>query len=80
MERSLNNSYWKALSFLPRKIDELYRLGELEFFARVNDLNQHPSFYSNEIKSVPSNRIAIRKLIKFKWMKDSKYIEKFILF
>ena len=65
VERNRNNYYWGALSILPRKIDELYRLGESEFFNRVNKLNKHPSFYSDQLYTVPNNRTMLLKWIKF---------------
>lgn len=44
-----NIFYWKALSFMPNKIKELYELGEINFFKKINQLNNDPNFYSNPL-------------------------------
>ena len=44
-----NNFYWKALSFIPNKLRELYELGENEFISNVDRLNNDPIFYSNHL-------------------------------
>ncbi len=51
INRNKNNYYWKSLAFLPRKIEELYTIGEDEFFKKVNSDNAYPSFYSNRLYS-----------------------------
>lgn len=65
--RNKNKYYWKALSFLPDKLNELYTLGDVEFFNKVNKLNDTPQFYSNRLYTAPSNKemlILSTKLIK----------------
>jgi len=57
--KNKNNYYWKALSFLPAKIDELYYLGEEVFFKRVDEMNLHPQFYSNRLFTSPTNKEMI---------------------
>jgi len=52
---NLNNSYWKALSFIPLKIQELNTIGEEEFFKQIEEKNSHPQFYSNQLFKTPSN-------------------------
>jgi hypothetical protein len=44
-----NIFYWKALSFMPNKIKELYEIGEINFFKKINQLNNDPNFYSNPL-------------------------------
>lgn len=34
IKRNVNNSYWKAKNIIPRKLEELYKLGEGHFFMR----------------------------------------------
>lgn len=53
--RNLVNLYWKSLSFLPRKLEQLSQLGAEEFFARVNRENRHPSFYSKRLFKEPAH-------------------------
>ena len=49
VHRNRNNSYWKSLSFLPRKLESLYNLGGEEFLRSVDQLNRHPIVYSNKL-------------------------------
>lgn len=50
-----NNFYWKAESFIPRKLNELYLNGSEKFFHDIDNLNSHPQFYSNELFVTPTN-------------------------
>ena len=77
VERSLNNLYWKSVTLLPRKLEELYRLDEDVFFDRIDELNKHPKFYFNEIRAIPSNGEAILKLISFKWRRIRNILKAF---
>lgn len=40
VKRNRNMHFWKTLSFVPRKLKQLYDLGEDEFFARVRAENR----------------------------------------
>lgn len=68
--RNIHNYYWKALSFIPSKIQELHNLGEELFFSKIEQLNKHPQFYSNRLYTTPTNkemallglRLFLRKL------------------
>jgi hypothetical protein len=46
---------WKSLFFMTRKIEELYNIGENEFFKKVEYDNRHPVFYSKKLYSNPTN-------------------------
>lgn len=48
--------FWKSLSFMTRKMKELYDVGEEEFFERVEYLNRHPIFYSERLYVKPTNK------------------------
>jgi hypothetical protein len=85
VNRNLNNCYWKSLALLPRKLKELYELGEEKFFRNVRALNEHESFYSDRLYRAPKNGEFIRLLIKH-LIKHSKsrlynlvFIEQWIL-
>lgn len=52
---NVNNLFWKTLSIMPRKIEELHRVGEKDFFEKVERNNSHPGFYSNRLFKRPSN-------------------------
>jgi len=56
INRNRNNYYWKALSIIPAKIQELHELGEELFFKKVNIFNKQPNFNSNKKYSVPTNK------------------------
>jgi len=51
-----SNYYWKSLSFMTRKMHELYRMGEKDFFDKVEHENRHPIFYSERLYTKPTNR------------------------
>lgn len=50
-----NNFYWKTLHFIPRKLQELYKDGDKQFFARLKEKNAHPNFYDRRLYKVPTN-------------------------
>jgi hypothetical protein len=60
--RSRNNLYWKTLSLLPRKLEQLHRLGGEQFMALTKEENAAPSFYSNRLFSAPRNLELARLL------------------
>lgn len=66
--RNMNNYYWKALSFIPSKIQELYDLGESTFLKNIDKLNGHPQFYSKRLYVVPTNKemlvLGTRSILK----------------
>lgn len=64
INRTNNNSYWKSVSLLPRKLDELHRLGETEFFKKVANDNNYPEFFDNYLLSNPSNKVVISAFLK----------------
>jgi hypothetical protein len=80
-----SNNAWKALSFMTRKMEELYLLGEEEFFRRVNQENNHPVFYSDRLYTKPTNFelavLTFRKLVeKTKHLyENSFFFEQWIL-
>lgn len=39
VHRSLNNTYWKAVSFMPRKLNELFLLGPELFFKKEKNMD-----------------------------------------
>ncbi|MCJ7813600.1 hypothetical protein MUP95_09835, partial [bacterium] len=50
--RNRNNLYWKSLSFLPRRIEQLYRFGEKKFFAITENLNHDFDFYDARLYTI----------------------------
>ncbi|MCP4398067.1 MAG: hypothetical protein GY801_12315 [bacterium] len=50
-----NAFYWKSLSFLPRKLEELYNSGEKKFLEKVKRENVHPALYSQRLFVSPTN-------------------------
>jgi hypothetical protein len=76
VSRNLQNFYWKTLSFLPRKLQQLHELGCEPFLAKVREENNEPGFYSNRLFVAPGNwefaKLGLRHLgrclvIKFNW-------------
>ncbi len=52
----------KALSFVPRKLQELYEKGETAFFNQVSSDNSQPYFYYNRLFTLPNNAEFLSKL------------------
>ncbi|WP_411032145.1 hypothetical protein [Spongiimicrobium sp. 3-5] len=63
IHRNRNNYYWKALSLIPRKLEEMHRLGADVFFEKVNAVNATPFFYYNRLYAGPRNW----ELLKILW-------------
>jgi hypothetical protein len=49
--RNRNNVYWKSLSFLPRKLEELYNIGDVSFFNKINNEHKKINFDSSKLHS-----------------------------
>ena len=80
-----NNYFWKSLSFMTRKMEDLYTAGEKEFFKQVAYENRHPTFYSDRLYTSPTNRelgiLTFNKVIeKVKRLYNNKFfLEQWIL-
>lgn len=64
INEGINTMYWKTLSFMPRKLKELYEKGGEAFLADVEKENQALSFYSNRLYTTPGNREFISRITK----------------
>ena len=78
--KNRNNFYWKALSFMPLKIEELYRDGEKVFYENIAQKNSHLQFYSNRLYTPPSNREMLSLGYKLILKKVRKKIRSIIYF
>lgn len=54
VRRNRNNYYWKSMTFLPRKLQELHAVGRTEFFRRVGSTSRL-NFYSHRLYVTPKN-------------------------
>lgn len=68
VNRNRNNLYWTALSLLPRKLNELYRLGEKEFFQKIKE-DHNPYFYFNRLFLTPSNLVSVKSFTRIVFQK-----------
>ncbi len=59
-----NNLYWKSLSFIPRMLERLHRLGEEDFFQRVEAKNPPLNLYSNRLFTLPTRRERMRHITR----------------
>jgi len=55
LQENKNNNFWKSQLFIPRKLKELYHLGESPFLDNVEAENRFPTFYSKPIYLKPEN-------------------------
>jgi hypothetical protein len=71
-----SNYYWKSLSFIPRKLKELHRLGPDAFFDRVAEDNRHPEMYSQRLYTQPTATQFARLTLGKLWEKFRLMIER----
>jgi len=71
VNRNRNKCYWKSLSFLPRKLEELYQLGEEQFFDKVGKYNTSTANSFIKKYTTPTN-IEMAKLLYKHWLKIFK--------
>ena len=64
VNKSLNPNLWKSLSFLPRRLEDLYALREEKFFQKVESQNINASPPSEKHYNVPHNRVILIPLLK----------------
>ena len=64
VNRSRNHCYWKGTSFIPRKLEELYRIGREKFTQEIKERNQHFTSYSNKCYQLPKNGEFLKLLFK----------------
>lgn len=62
--KNKNNYYWKAASFLPRKLNDLYNQGEELFYKNTATLNNSPYFYYNKLYKKPTNLELLKGFYK----------------
>jgi len=55
VSQNRSNSYWNALSLLPRKLQELQRIGEQAFIDKIAEYNRTVRL-SSRIRTCPKNR------------------------
>ena len=80
VERTKNAYCWKAASLMPNTIHQLMNLGTTAFFEKSHKLNEQATFFSNRVKSIPTNSRVLLKLAKFKWKRFSNIISSFFYF
>ena len=79
-KRNKNNFYWKSSSFIGRKLDELYRIGQEQFFLKYNVHNAKPSFYYNKLYVTPTNWEMLRGLMRVYYKSILTHIRRFFYF
>jgi len=62
LNRNLNNYYWKAATFIPRKLKELHQTGADIFFQEKGDVP--PYFYYNRLYLKPKNGELLTRLTR----------------
>ena len=64
IRRNRNNYYWKALSLVPRKLNELYNYGEVKFIDNLKIENNGINFFYNKISGKPRNGVVLKAFYK----------------
>jgi len=65
VNRNANRCYWKTLSFLPRKLKELQKLGDESFLQGVASRNERAISPSNRPCPTPGNAVLLKLLPSF---------------
>ena len=55
--------HWKSASFLPRKLEQLHRLGPDRFFERKNADGHQLYLYSDRLYRTPGNGALLKVLV-----------------
>ncbi|MBR9846121.1 MAG: hypothetical protein GYB35_08450 [Algicola sp.] len=85
ISRNNNELYWKSLFMVPKKLEELHRLGESQFYRKLRRLNLKPVFCENRIYKAPTNWETFKGITKTYWsafnavIKRRFYFEQWIL-
>ncbi len=85
VHRNTNKLYWKALSFIPRKLKELYYSGPTNFFRNVEAQNSSIEFYNNILYKPPTNLRMVSLLLNWFYrtilqrLKNLWYFDQWIL-
>lgn len=67
VRNSRNRYYWKSVSLLPRKLEELHRLGEAAFMQKARRENEGLDFYDRPCYRIPSNGAFLRVWLAHAW-------------
>lgn len=79
VKRNKNNYYWKALSMLPRKLEELHKLGEEAFFKKAEQYFT-TDFYYNKLFVNPTNTQVIKAFIRIYYNKIKQSVKSLFYF
>lgn len=71
IKRNMNMLYRNSVSILPRKLDELFQIGEKEFFQKLKKQKTEPLFYYNRDFKAPTN-LEFIKVFYINWEKAIK--------
>ena len=83
--RSRNNQQWNNVVLIPRKLKELYDMGETDFFSRIEKENSDLEFYDEKLFKQPTNNEMInifakhfKKYLRIK-LQDQRYSDQWFL-
>jgi hypothetical protein len=85
VNNNCNRHYWKSSLFLPRKLQELYTLGEEKFFEKAEQESKHIDSNSKRSNSIPKNGELLIILTKYllrnikTWLYKQVFLEQWIL-
>ena len=83
--KNCNRHYWRIISFLPRKLEELHIIGEERFFKKVEQANKQESTFPDSLHRVPKNgELLVKVTIQFvritiAWLYKRIFREQWIL-
>ncbi len=77
INRSRHGYYWKAASFLPRKLHQLFQ-DEDGFFRNVESLNSEPYFYDNRLFRAPGNMEMVKGVFSNYWKSVKRKVQRLL--
>ena len=79
VNRNKNNYYWKAISFMTRRLKELHDMGAEDFFTKYKEKNTHPDFYYNRLYRTPNNTQLLKGVLSNYWRSIRVRIRNFFI-
>jgi hypothetical protein len=79
VNRNRENYFWKTLLFIPRRLEQLHKLGEKEFWAQLNQKSEEMSSFSQRLYKEPRDADFIKMFLAQlnKWLRTKLYFSLF---
>ncbi|WCO03099.1 glucosamine inositolphosphorylceramide transferase family protein [Psychroserpens ponticola] len=85
LSRNSDNLFWKSRFMVPKKLEELHRLGEAKFYQKLKRINAISITYNYKKYQIPSNWDTLKGISNLYWsafkgvIKRRTYFEQWVL-